>query len=152
VGASPVFVNRPGWDHGMAPEVLAGFAESLRQDYRATLLRFLSLQARGGYAAREVIARLRDTVFQRGEPDAATLAAGLELLRDVGLLDAAASVSCPTLVVHGGYDTLCPAAAGIWLARHIPGARLELHEHAAHAPFLSHPRWFAERVEAFLHE
>jgi len=152
VGASPAFVNRPGWEHGLAPEVLAGFAESLRQDYRATLLRFLSLQARGGERAREVIGRLRDTVFQRGEPHAAALAAGLDLLRDVDLRDLTASVACPTLVVHGGYDTLCPAAAGRWLADRIPGARLALHERAAHAPFLSHPRWFVERVESFLNE
>ncbi len=152
VGASPAFVNRPGWEHGLAPEVLAGFADSLQQDYRATLLRFLSLQARGGDAAREVIGRLRESVFQRGEPDVATLAAGLDLLRDVDLRDLAASVARSTLVVHGGYDTLCPAAAGRWLADRIPEARLALHERAAHAPFLSHPQWFAEQVEAFLHE
>jgi pimeloyl-[acyl-carrier protein] methyl ester esterase len=152
MGASPAFVNRPGWEHGLAPEVLAGFADSLTQDHRATLLRFLSLQARGGDAAREVIGRLRETVFQRGEPNSATLAAGLDLLRDVDLRDLAPSIACPALVVHGAYDTLCPAAAGQWLAERIPGARLALHERAAHAPFLSHPGWFAEQVERFLNE
>lgn len=152
VGATPAFVNRSDWPHGMAPEVLAGFAEALRQDYRATLLRFLSLQARGGDAAREVIGRLRETVFQRGEPDAATLAAGLDLLRDVDLRDLAADVRCATLMVHGGYDTLCPVMAGRWLAQRIPHARLALHERAAHAPFLSHPQWFVEQVGGFLDE
>lgn len=152
VGATPAFVNRPDWLHGLAPEVLAGFAEALQQDYRATLLRFLSLQARGGDAAREVIGRLRDTVFQRGEPDTATLAAGLDLLRDVDLRGLVADIRCPTLVVHGGYDTLCPAAAGRWLAERIPHARLALNERAAHAPFLSHPQWFAEQVERFQNE
>lgn len=151
VGTSPAFVGRPDWPHGLAPEVLAGFAESLKQDYRSTLLRFLSLQARGGDAARAVIARLRETVFQRGEPAAAVLAAGLELLRDVDLRAVAARVGCPTLVVHGAYDTLCPLDAGRWLAERIPGARLALHERAAHAPFLSHPAWFAETVGGFLH-
>ena len=152
VGASPAFVNRPDWDRGLAPEVLAGFADSLHLDYRGTLLRFLSLQARGGEAAREVIGRLRESVFQRGEPDVATLAAGLGLLRDVDLRELAPRVVCPTLVVHGAYDTLCPADAGRWLSERIPGARLALHERAAHAPFLSNPTWFAEQVGAFLHE
>lgn len=151
VGTSPAFVSRPDWPHGLAPEVLAGFVDSLRQDYRATLLRFLSLQARGGDAAREVIARLRETVFQRGEPAAEALAAGLDLLRDVDLRAVASRVRCPTLVVHGAYDTLCPAEAGRWLAGQIPGARLALHERAAHAPFLSHPDWFAGQVRGFLH-
>jgi len=150
VGSSPAFVSRPDWPHGLAPEVLAVFAESLKQDYRATLLRFLSLQARGGDAAREVIARLRESVFQRGEPASEVLAAGLDLLRDVDLRGVAARVRCPTLVVHGAYDSLCPVAAAHWLAEQIPGARLALHERAAHAPFLSHPLWFAEQVGGFL--
>lgn len=150
VGTNPAFVSRPDWPHGLAPEVLAGFAASLKQDYRATLLRFLALQARGGDAAREVIARLREKVFQRGEPASAALAAGLDLLRDVDLRAAAARVRCPTLVVHGAYDTLCPVQAAHWLAEQIADARLALHERAAHAPFLSHPRWFAEQVRGFL--
>jgi pimeloyl-[acyl-carrier protein] methyl ester esterase len=152
VGASPAFVSRPDWSHGLASDVLAGFAEALGQDYRATLLRFLSLQARGGDAARQVIGRLRESVFRRGEPDAASLAAGLDLLRDADLRHLAPSVRCPTLVVHGGYDSLCPVAAGCWLAERIPGARLALHPRAAHAPFLSHPEWFVHEVGAFLDE
>lgn len=150
VATSPAFVNRTDWPHGLAPEVLAGFADSLATDYRATLLRFLSLQARGGDAARETIARLRESVFAHGEPSPATLAAGLTLLREVDLRAAAAEVRCPTLVIHGAYDQLCPAGAGEWLAAAIPGARLALHPRAAHAPFLSHPDWFAEQLAGFL--
>jgi pimeloyl-[acyl-carrier protein] methyl ester esterase len=151
VGTSPAFVNRPGWDLGLAPEVLAGFATELARDYRATLLRFLSLQARGGDAAREVVGRLRETVFARGEPPADTLAAGLDLLGQVDLRAEVAAVRCPTLVVHGAHDTLCPAAAGHWLEAHLAGARLALHPGASHAPFLSHPDWFVETVGGFLH-
>jgi pimeloyl-[acyl-carrier protein] methyl ester esterase len=152
VGTTPAFVNRDGWPLGLAPEVLDGFARDLRRDYRATLLRFLALQARGGEAARSVITRLRDTVFARGEPDPAVLAAGLELLRSVDLRQQPARVGCPTLVVHGGHDTLCPPAAGRWLAEHLPHARLALHERAAHAPFLSHPEWFSSTLAAFLRQ
>ena len=150
VGTSPAFVSRPGWPYGLAPQILADFAQALGDDYRATLLRFLSLQTRGGDAAREVTSRLRQTVFSRGEPAAAVLAAGLGLLRDDDLRPLAARVRCHTLVVHGGRDMLCPVGAGRWLAQHIPGACLALHERAAHAPFLSHPVWFVERLKEFL--
>lgn len=152
VSTSPAFVNRGDWALGLEPEVLAGFADALATDYKATLLRFLALQARGGDQARETIARLRATVFARGEPDPASLAAGLELLRTVDLRGTAGRIAAPTLVVHGDYDQLCPAAAGEWLAAAIADARLALHPHAAHAPFLSHPDWFAERLAGFLDE
>ena len=150
VATNPVFVSRPDWPHGLAPEVLAEFALALGQDYRATLLRFLSLQARGGDQARAVIERLRERVFLRGEPAAETLAAGLQLLRDVDLRYAVAQVPCPVLVMHGAYDGLCPLPAGRWLATHLPDARLALHERAAHAPFLSHPDWFVAEMRSFL--
>lgn len=151
VGASPAFLRRPDWPDGLDAGVLAGFAAALRDDYRGTLLRFLALQARGDDAARAVIGRLRETVFARGEPSPATLAAGLELLASVDLRALAARVRCPTLVTHGAHDGLCPPGAGRWLAEHIPGARLALHAHAAHAPFLSHPDWFAREIREFAH-
>jgi pimeloyl-[acyl-carrier protein] methyl ester esterase len=151
VATNPAFVSRPDWSHGLAPEVLAGFAQALGADYKATLLRFLSLQARGGDQARAVIERLRGSVFLRGEPAAETLAAGLDLLREVDLRDAVGQVRCPVLVVHGAYDMLCPPQAGHWLAERLPNARLALHARAAHAPFLSHPDWFADALTGFLY-
>lgn len=150
VGTSPVFVRRPDWPHAMAPEMLDGFAHGLAGDWRATLLRFLSLQARGGDEARAVIARLREVVFARGEPSAAILAAGLELLATVDLRFLAGQVRCPTLVLHGRRDTLCLPAAAEWLAGAIPDARLAMHDHAAHAPFLSHPDWFLAQLKGFV--
>jgi pimeloyl-[acyl-carrier protein] methyl ester esterase len=151
VGTSPAFAARADWAYGMAPEVLADFARSLAEDYRATLLRFLSLQARGGDAARAVIAHLRERLRTQAEPNPEVLAAGLELLRTVDLRIQAEQVCCPTLVVHGTYDTLCAPEAGAWLAEHLPNARLALHERAAHAPFLSHPDWFVATLKDFLH-
>lgn len=152
VATTPSYVNRAGWDKGLTPELLASFAEGVQTDYRATLLRFLSLQARGGDAAREVIARLRDSVFARGEPDAAVLAAGLELLRTVDLREQVEQIQAPTLVLHGGYDGLCLPEAAQWLASALPDARLALQPKAAHAPFLSHPEWFVDELKGFLRE
>lgn len=150
VGSTPSFIRRPGWETGLDPAVLAGFAADLAADYRATLLRFLALQARGGEAARQVIGQLRATLFSRGEPDPAILAAGLDVLRQADLRGQVGEVACPALVVHGGHDTLCPAAAGRWLAAHLVDGRLALHDHASHAPFLSHPQWCAAQLREFL--
>ncbi|TCJ18166.1 pimeloyl-[acyl-carrier protein] methyl ester esterase [Parasulfuritortus cantonensis] len=152
VATNPAFVSRADWPHGLAPEVLAGFAEALASDYRGTLLRFLSLQARGGDDARATVGRLRETVFARGEPAPGVLADGLALLRAVDLRAEASRIACPTLVLHGEHDNLCPAGAAAWLAEAIPDARLACHPRAAHAPFLSHPDWFVTQLRGFLDE
>ncbi len=151
VSTSPAFAARPDWPHAMAPALLDEFAHSLAEDFRATLLRFLSLQARGGDAARAVQGQLREQLRTQSQPKPADLAAGLELLRTVDLRDQAGRVGCPTLVVHGARDLLCPPEAGKWLALHLPNARLALHERAAHAPFLSHPDWCVAILKDFLH-
>ena len=151
VSTSPAFAARADWPHAMAPALLEEFAHSLADDFRATLLRFLSLQARGGDAARAVAGQLRQRLRAQPEPNPADLAAGLELLRTLDLRAQAGRVGCPTLVVHGARDLLCPPEAGKWLAAQLPNARLALHERAAHAPFLSHPDWFAATLVDFLH-
>lgn len=152
VDSTPAFVSRPDWPYGLPAERLAELAADLLEDRRATLLRFLSLQGRGGDAAREVVGRLRSSLLARPEPAADVLQGGLELLRDEDLRPSVGSIRCPTLVLHGGRDYLCPAAAGAWLAAHIPVARLAVHDRAAHAPFLSHPDWFGAQLQAFLNE
>src|SRR5690606_1004113 len=72
--ASPRFVRGEDWPLGMSPEIFRGFALGLRADYRATLERFIALEAFGSDDARHEMRMLRDEVFARGEPAAHVLA------------------------------------------------------------------------------
>lgn len=150
--ATPCFTRRPGWVHGMEPWVFDDFARTLEQDYEGTLRRFLSLQARSGERAREVMARLRTDLFARGRPSTAVLRAGLRILLEGDLRSRVAGLNQPTLLVQGDRDTLVPLDAARWLAGHLPHARLEVVHGAAHAPFLSHEEAFIECVTGFLNE
>jgi len=80
VSATPCFRQRADWPHGLSDADIAAFSEGVVLDSRATLARFLSLQARGSEDARAVIARLRMALAALGEPSATTLAAGMALL------------------------------------------------------------------------
>lgn len=152
VASTPCFVRRAGWDCAMAPDTLAQFAAALQQDHAATLRRFLALQVRGGENERELLARLREALFSRGEPDMAALQSGLEILRDSDQRAALSEIGQPVLVVAGERDTLTPPQASRYIAECLPDARLEVIEGAAHAPFLSHPEKFLESLKRFLHE
>lgn len=149
VGTTPRFVQGPDWAHGMAGEVFAEFARGLEQDYRATLLRFLSLQAGGGEAGRAVIRQLRSAMFRHGAPQPAALRAGLAILRDTDLRAALPAIGVPALVLHGSHDRLTPPAAGAYLAAELPDARCQVFGGAGHAPFLTEPEAFAAAIEAF---
>jgi pimeloyl-[acyl-carrier protein] methyl ester esterase len=55
-------------------------------------------------------------------------------------------------VVHGARDRLVPLAAGEYLSRNLPAARLEVMRGAAHAPFVSRARETAQVLEVFFDE
>ncbi|WP_137937069.1 pimeloyl-ACP methyl ester esterase BioH [Chitinivorax sp. B] len=150
VASSPCFAQRPDWPSAMKQEVLAGFASNLQADYEGTLKRFLALQAMGGQATREVLRALQDKLFERGRPDGVVLGKGLDILRDVDMRHELQHLDPPTLLIYGERDGLTPAPVGRWLAANLPDAELMMLKHSAHAPFISHPDHFAERVIQFL--
>ncbi len=150
LSTTPCFRQRADWPYGMDDKTMTEFARSLEQDYTGTLKRFLSLQARSGDDAREVIAALRAKLFERGEPSLETLRGGLSILHDLDLRDAAAGIAQPVLLIHGERDTVTPLGAGEWLAQCLPQAELAIIHGSAHAPFLSHRAETMHAMECFL--
>jgi pimeloyl-[acyl-carrier protein] methyl ester esterase len=150
VGANPCFVQQVDWPHAMPEAELAQFANSLRDDYRATLQRFVALQSRGSERGRDELRRLRETLFDHGEPDKSALAAGLQLLGDADLRSLLSTIQQPTLILHGERDTLAPLAAAEYTATQIPNAKLVTINGAGHAPFISHPEEFIAAIEEFV--
>ncbi|MDD5058419.1 MAG: alpha/beta fold hydrolase [Sideroxydans sp.] len=150
VSSTPCFAARDDWQHGMAREVLEKFANELELNHAATLRRFISLQLRGSENERELLALLREKLFSRGEPDMATLRAGLDILRDADQRGELPGIKQPTLVIAGERDKLTPPQASHYMAQAMPDARLAEVKGAAHAPFLSHPEQFVKVVTDFL--
>ena len=151
IAATPCFVRRADWEHGMEAAVLDEFARVLAADPAAALRRFIALQAHGDAAEHAVVRELRKCL-EEAPPQAPALAAGLQLLNATDLRAQLAAVHQPALVLHGGRDVITPPAAGAWLAQALPAARLTMMPAAAHAPFLSDPPTFARQVVEFCDE
>ena len=147
--ASPRFVRGDDWPLGMSPEIFRGFALGLRSDYRATLERFIALEAFGSDDARHEMRMLREEVFARGEPAAHVLADGLALLETGDLRDALLALPMPTLWLAGRRDRLVDPRAMRAAAERVPRAEVAVVEHAGHAPFLTHADEVAAAIDAF---
>lgn len=150
VGGTASFVQRDGWPLAMPPGVLAEFAAAVAADGKAALPRFVANFNRGDARAKAVGREL----LERADPlpDAATLATGLDWLRDVDLRAVAATIRTPTLILHGTADPLMPLPAAEALAALLPDARLSVFADCAHAPFISDPAGFQARLGAFIHD
>ena len=144
--ATPCFVRKDDWRWGMSPEIFRDFAEGLRSDWRGTLDRFLALEAFGSDHAKEELRQLRDELFARGEPATSVLADGLELLESSDLRSGLPSLAMPNLWIGGRRDRLVDPRAMQAAVDLTPQSRIEVVDHAGHAPFLTH----AEVVAAAL--
>lgn len=139
LAATPRFVQAPDWPWAMAAETLHSFHDQLARDHRATLERFLALQARAGDQARTTLRTLRQRLAAKPLPQPAALSIGLDLLAGSDLRGQLGQIRCPMLWLFGNRDTLVPGAVGQALAGLLPSARVRVVAGAAHAPFLSHP-------------
>ena len=148
VCASPRFVRGDDWPLGMSPEIFRGFALGLRADYRATLERFIALEAFGSDDARQEMRVLRNEVFARGEPAAHVLADGLALLETTDLRGMLPALALPSLWLAGRRDRLVDPRAMRAAATQVSGAEVVVVEHAGHAPFLTHAEEVATAIGA----
>jgi len=135
---------------GMSPEIFAGFAQGLREDYHGTLERFIALEAFGSDDARGELRALRGEVFARGEPPAAALAQGLDLLRTVDQRPLLPTLVVPSLWIGGRRDRVVDPRAMRAAASRTPGAGFLQVEHGGHAPFLTHADEVAAAIAGFL--
>ncbi len=152
VCASPRFVRGADWRYGVSPEIFRDFALGLRTDYRATLDRFVALEAFGSDRARDAVRALRAELFAHGEPPAEGLAQGLELLETTDLRESLPHLRVPSLWIAGRRDRLVDPRAMRDAAALAPEARFVQIEHGGHAPFLTHADEVATELEAFLHD
>ncbi|MBL8446879.1 MAG: alpha/beta fold hydrolase [Zoogloeaceae bacterium] len=152
VGATPRFVAKDDWPHGLAPAVVEEFRAGFAADPAATLRRFIALQTLGDARRKAVALALSEGLAPVGQAEGCAPAEGLRLLAETDLRSIVADVGVPTRVLHGRHDALMSAEAAVWLADHLPDGRLSIFEQAGHAPFLSMPAQFAVLVDGFAHE
>ena len=146
VGGTPSFTQRADWPHAQPPAMLDTFCEAIASDAAGTLKRFIALFNQGDTQARLIGRAMTRQLLASPLADTATLLAGLGWLRDVDLRQQIASITVPTLLIHGENDPLMPLAAAQWLNETLLNAQLEVFSGAAHAPFLNDPDRFATLI------
>ncbi len=153
--SSPCFVRGPGWRYGVSAEIFRDFAQGLSDDYRATLDRFVALEAFGSDHAKDELRELRAELFARGEPAARVLVDGLRILETADQRPLLDELRVPSLWIAGRRDRLVDpramrdAAALIEQAGHANATFAQI-EHAGHAPFLTHVDDVVAQLTPFL--
>lgn len=136
--ASPCFVQRGDWQHGMPAMVFQQFAQDLQLDYDRTLHRFFMLEAQGSEHLRAELRLLQTTAFEFGRPNPSVLTEGLRLLETTDMRMALPELGMPSLWLAGRRDRLVNPLA-MQQAGIMAKGRFVCDERGGHAPFLTHP-------------
>lgn len=148
IASSPRFVAATDWPHGVKREVFEQFEAGLRSEYRATIERFLALEALGSDHTQACLHELRAHVFERGEPALAALEAGMRALETTDLRARLMQLTVPSLWLAGRRDRLVPQAAMRWSAQQSPQGHF-VEFASGHAPFIGHADAVAAAIAAF---
>lgn len=148
VASTCKFVAGDNWPEAMDEKTFSNFHKNVTDDPRGSLLRFIALQTRGSASASEDARQLRKTLLSP-QPVAGAMDAGMHILLKADLRKQATHIDCPVLLLAGDRDTLVPVTAITAMQHIFVRAETQVIEHAGHAPFLSHPLIFVDRVLNF---
>uniref|UniRef100_A0A450TX94 Pimeloyl-[acyl-carrier protein] methyl ester esterase n=1 Tax=Candidatus Kentrum sp. FW TaxID=2126338 RepID=A0A450TX94_9GAMM len=152
VASGPRFTAADDWPHGVAPEVLGTFSETVIRDHKTALTRFLILQAGTTDSGRITVKKLKPLLFRYGTPDRKALEQGLVLLRETDLRHVLGSLRCPVLFILGGRDNFLSPTVETDLRWLCPGCQVSVIAGSAHAPFISHPVAFLQVLTSFIQD
>ncbi len=149
VATTPSFTKKSGWDTAMEQSVFNDFSNDLKEDYKKTLKRFLSLQTRGSDLAREALRELNNKLNERGEPNIKALENGLKILSETDLRSESKN-KIPAMIILGEKDTLVPLSVKNKFEKMFPNIEQLILEKTGHAPFISNPELCAEKIKNFI--
>lgn len=151
VATTPCFTKKSDWTCAIEQSVFDVFAHDLKNDYKKTLKRFLSLQTRGSDLARDELRELNNKLNERGDPEIKALEQGLKILSETDLRTKKENKT-PAMIVLGEKDTLVPLSVSHEFEKTFLSLRKLVLEKTGHAPFISKPEICADSIKNFINE
>ncbi len=150
IASVPKFNYSDDWKNGINESILSIFHVSMQEDYRKTVLRFLSLQVIGDELAMLQLRLLRQEIFTRGEPNPDALKSGLTILQQSDLRFLVRNIKQNCLMVAGTQDQIVLVDAVKDSVDLFPDAEYKIIEKSSHGLFLSHEPQFIKILNEFL--
>ena len=151
VGGTPRFTEAEDYPHGKPPLEVKGMGLRLRRDHQKTMGDFFKgMFAEGELDAAQYQKIVHEIVMGGRSPDPEAVRLSLDILSTVDQRDLLPLVDRPVLLIHGELDAICPASASAYMADRLPLAALDVMNGCGHAPFMTRPEQFNERVKGFV--
>ncbi|WP_312109563.1 alpha/beta fold hydrolase [Brevibacillus reuszeri] len=148
IGSTARFVRtRAERDRGWSEIVLQRMKQLLPMEREKVMTNFAERML--SEKERELSVALSTCTLDRSEWSITALVAGLSYLAEEDCCPLLSSIICPTLVIHGTEDVICPIPAGEELSALIPGASLFPMVGSGHALPVTCPDAVSEAIKGW---
>jgi len=151
IDGTPCFVSREDFPHGLPHAVVKRMIKRAASNFPLALSEFHGLLLSEKEGKDEKESEVWDLLTNdQYLPEKETACDLLTSLAWEDLRNEVASLTVPTLLVHGDQDKICPAGASRYMMENLGCAEIALFPEAGHAPFLTQPEDFNKKMSAFL--
>jgi len=134
---NPRFTENENWP-GAPKESLEGIREGMKEDIKSLLDSVVAYQFLNVPNPTKAIQSVKEELYRQPIPNLEALSIGADFLENIDLSGSIASITCPTLHLHGDKDPLVPNAVNEKIQEVAPHHRCIMIEGAGHMPFITH--------------
>ena len=149
LSASPSFVQRNDWPHGLSEEDFDSFASLVKEEPEQGLKRFVSLQVKGAKEEKS-LAKLLQSFLPTKTLNRAALIGGLRLLKSLDIRREWSLLDVPNLHLLGGKDALVSIQTLGQQTDVNPLQQCVVLPNCAHQSFLENEEESVRHIESFI--
>lgn len=139
------------YQSGIPPVLVARMKKRLSKDREQTIKDFYQLMFSSQEHAWGLAGKIITAHLSRGRVwDTLEAQAGLDYLKEADVRAKLPAITCPTLLIHGEQDEICPLDGARFIHRQMPHAQLVSYPGIGHVPFLTNPAGFHQALEEWL--
>jgi pimeloyl-[acyl-carrier protein] methyl ester esterase len=136
---------------GIPAALVLRMKKRLSNNWEQTITDFYKLMFSTQEQAQGLAGEITNYYLTRGRTwDLIEAQAGLNFLLEADLRAELNAITCPTLLIHGEQDEICPIGGALFIKRQIPCAQLISYPLVGHIPFLTNFEGFHRALEGWL--
>ena len=136
---------------GIPAALIVRMKKRLIKNREQTITDFYKLMLSPQEEAQGLAGEIIGSALSRGRTwDLIEAQAGLDFLAEADVRAELKRITCPTLLIHGEQDEICPIGGAEFIQRQIPCAQLISYPWVGHIPFLTNFKDFHRALERWL--
>jgi len=145
------FTSTQAYMGGIPAALMARMKKRLSKNREQTITDFYKLMFSPQEQAQGLAGEIIASALRRGRTcDLIEAQAGLDFLAEADIRAELKEITCPTLLLHGEKDEICPLGGAEFIQRQIPCAQLIVYPGVGHIPFLTNFKDFHRALEGWL--